>query len=534
MSATKSQTQNPYPRGMGVGSVPVLFTLRNVQPSIFAAPSQPSQLSTTAPALGTSLGLQPEQAASVSSNSAPTAPAKPSVATSAATATAKSSGPIKPGRISNQLHNSAIGLLLLVLLFLVLSNGKSTNSSPSKPDSLAQKSEPTNITNKVMDDASTDPRKSSDLAISLNDNPPFELGQGLDLGESSNTVASPTIDEAKPMPSMELLSSDRSKTASGEKAQNELSIGNDPSSYGQSQSVSKPPLLPSLLDPSNNQDKSATTSAVPNSYLISAKEPLKPNGANQLTQPSAGLGNTAQGNNGQGNNGQTFDGQQSYAAPSASNPSAAMQGGPVSGQLAETGIPMKTSDLISAYQRQGHDSRLLTAAPVGHSNYSPIQNQLNEPFFTPIGPSNMPQPVTNGLNYKNNNPTTANSGSNQLMTGQTYPPVSRDYQPMTIPAYERNAQMYTPVGPNAVSNNPVSGVGNPTNTSPTNPMSTSSNTTNAAGSNRYQGTLIQQPGSAPARPYIPYSSFAAPSSANPGQAGNPSQTGNSVGYPPSN
>ncbi|MEQ1829405.1 MAG: hypothetical protein ABL921_25800, partial [Pirellula sp.] len=134
---------------------------------------------------------------------------------------------------------------------------------------------------------------------------------------------------------------------------------------------------------------------------------------------------------------------------------------------------------------------------------APNQPAPNQPAPNQPAP-NQPTPNQSTPYLANNNP--------QLMVGQAYPPLPKEYQPvvspnsvpLAIPAYEQNA----------IDNQQAGGGYTGTQQAIRQP--------NATGSNRYQGVMIQQPATSTAKtPYTPI---------YPPQI--PAQSGNSIGYPP--
>ena len=113
--------ESPYSQQQRIGSVPVLFSLRNVQPSIVSGIAQPNPNASTA---GFSNG-----AASTHERTAiaatPTA-ATPAAMPIAATPILKST----PPAASNRTYNAAVGLLVIALCLLVIRNtqGSKTDS----------------------------------------------------------------------------------------------------------------------------------------------------------------------------------------------------------------------------------------------------------------------------------------------------------------------------------------------------------------------------------------------------------------------
>ncbi len=109
MSESNMHSKNPYPQGVGVGSVPVLFSLKNVQPKMLG-------------------GIANSNTKSNNSTDA----AKPESATSAISPTvgrpAESAKPAPLISKNNRPYNIVVGLLILVLCFLVLRNSQGAKS----------------------------------------------------------------------------------------------------------------------------------------------------------------------------------------------------------------------------------------------------------------------------------------------------------------------------------------------------------------------------------------------------------------------
>jgi hypothetical protein len=105
-----------------------------------------------------------------------------------------------------------------------------------------------------------------------------------------------------------------------------------------------------------------------------------------------------------------------------------------------------------------------------------------------------------------------------MLMGQPYPPISPEYKPVTVPAYERNAEVNNMRG----STDPSTGfVRQPSTKASMHPAGQIISN----GSNRYQGAPIQQPdGSTTKQPYMPYVAPTQPLPSN--------LNGNSMGYPP--
>jgi hypothetical protein len=118
--------------------------------------------------------------------------------------------------------------------------------------------------------------------------------------------------------------------------------------------------------------------------------------------------------------------------------------------------------------------------------------------------------ATQDLNSRSNTtPTVPNStNNNQVMSGQAYPPLSKEYVSLPIPAYEQVGGLKP-------------GANSGTTYQPLTPAINRS--TSNSNSNRYPGPFIQQPGNPTPSTYIPIGQ-------NPAQ----NNSGNSVGYPPGN
>ena len=110
MSESNMQSKNPYPQGVGIGSVPVLFSLRNVQPKIVG-------------------GI----ANSNTKTSSATQTDKPESTTSPISSTtglpAESAKPAPSISKNNRPYNIVVGLLILAVCLLVIRNSQGVKSS---------------------------------------------------------------------------------------------------------------------------------------------------------------------------------------------------------------------------------------------------------------------------------------------------------------------------------------------------------------------------------------------------------------------
>ena len=121
MSEFNKQQQNPYPRASGTGSVPVLFSLRNVQPAIVSGAENKTPGNQALPK------AEASDAASV--------PTIVSATTQAIVPAIVSTNDATPARTGNRWYNAAILGLVLMLMALVIRNLQSHNNRSSSKES---------------------------------------------------------------------------------------------------------------------------------------------------------------------------------------------------------------------------------------------------------------------------------------------------------------------------------------------------------------------------------------------------------------
>ena len=425
------QQNSPTPRGQGIGSVPVLFSLRNVQPNIVSgiANSNNKTINTAKPP-------DPDPASAL-------VPADP--ATKIPAAILK---PVHPTSKNNRPFNVVVALLILALCLLVIRNSQGTK--PSSKGEVASNGMPTNPTpskeaaNPKLDSVSPSIAKAIE-------HKPLELGSPtvgapvFATSHSTTSLSNSSVFPTRSEPIPETSSVDESNIVKKSKDNEPLLVQARPS-------------IPSLL---------------PNSKLESLDE-IYPTSGNSAT------GNSATGN-------LEIARTHSQFGTSFPEPRTAMkQESPsmkaditsptqptmdASAQaIADTHAPlMTTKEMMSIYQRGNQTS--------------PSSSALNGP--APSDNSARSVPTTN-ISYVN--PVVGNSSN--VMTGQPYPALSKDYVPLPISANEQ-----TQIDSHQ-------GFAGPTQASAVNNV------------NRYQ--YISQPRQ------IPYTPIATP------------QIGNSVGYPPGN
>lgn len=469
MSAATSQSNQPYPRGSGFGSVPVLFALRNVQPKILAGTNSPAtSIASAATALTdapSTIAKQPQI------SSATPSPAIESKAASASQVRSSSS-------TINRVYNGAIGLLVLALVLLVIRNSQNSGSqsvAKNEPKStLENMREPLN--NIQPSDTSIASNVAKNVASPEQDLIPSEkLLQQTSLEQDSVSeeaeefqVGSIELGSPAPQPSSELASVPLPNLLTEEKGMSLTSNSNEESGV---QLASKPPIQPMLLDASQGN---ATTPA--NDRDVSA------------------TGN----------------------ATGSNIPKAAPTQAPVN-NLVDTGVTLPIDLLIELHQKNSGNASSTNsmnnarASTVSYPTYvpeAPMQGYPNMQGYSNMqGNANMPI-----------NPMLSGAASSQVLTGQPYPPISPEYKPVTVPAYERNAEVNNMRGSTEPSTGFVRQPSTRASMHPTGQIISN-------GSNRYQGAPIQQPdASTTKQPYMPYVAPTQPLPSN--------LSGNSTGYPP--
>lgn len=519
MSESIKQRQNPYPRGQGVGAVPVLFALRNVQPTILNGP-QKAQIETTKSVASTAAPAALDNPATPQTETVSTPPKR--------TEAAKTNG--------NRLYNGAVLVLVLTLCVLVIRNNQSGKSgSLASNDSLK-----TNL------QSTPNATSSSPVPLLAAQSPtPTSLGQttfspaffpnagGASTGMAHSTTANgpepstgiPSSTGLLPidlgtapleLPALANLSnSKQSKQAEGidepaSAREDILDLGppSPQTARAQSMLTAKPALVPALIPalvPALLP--AAHSTAMTGSAQIPAKPSKEPAPQKETSSDAAPPQDLVDTNErlttrelvdlyAQGNTPNKFAAVPNSLVPSnAAIPNQGMnprttntgftpiyQSGPSNYQSAPSGG-------VPAYVASNQGPAPTSLANRTPSNFQPAST----------APSSFPQPSFPQPSFP-----TANAAANNamIMSGQAYPPVPKDYQSLPIPAYEQSAIDSRQGAP--VSTQSASMIRQPS----------------TGGSNRYQGGLIQQP-SANKAPYTPI-----------GNATPPNQSGSSFGYPP--
>ncbi len=457
---SESIRQQKNPQGLGTGSVPVLFSLRNVQPSIVGGmgkfktnESQPNKQETTS-----------------------------SVAFVPAEISATSPAPIKSITKSNRPYNIAVGLLILALCLLVLRNTQETKTNAK--DTIASSSPQSSpSSHKPVAESKAEmilPPMPNSIVLK-----PIDLGPSLaSLPDSSNTNSIAALPElAKPSNGLDLSPDSVASQDAHEPTGNAPTVTSDDE---QLLVKAKPPML--LLPSTKPLHTGETDSASENK-----------DSANHMAQsgirfPEPRL--AANANSRQTNSAFTEPTQPvAEGFPSGdTNLSAGGSGNAIatSSVIVDTSSPsMTTRELIDLHER-------------GKQNIPP--NSWNVPSLPGSIAQGVPaSPISSVSSVSENYPTsptsafqTNNVTDGRMMSGRPYPPLPKEYPALTIPAYEQNA---------------LSGRQGLSNPNPTTQLIRQP----ANGSNRYQ-SISPQTSTAP----IPYTPIA------------PSQSGNSIGYPPGN
>lgn len=374
MSESNTQHQTPYPRGSGAG-VPVLFSLKNVQPTIVAGGLK-DKSNNAKPTQETNTGLPSavDLKASQSLQDASPVPA-PAMATQPM---AKNS--VSPTKTSNRLYNSTILFLVIALCFLVVRNALNQKSqSISKSDAPSTPTLVTGDTTQIPAGTNT----SSPMMLGANNERPAPLEIAPPALPASDPVKTQTQDVAE-------LNQTSGTPALLVSSSNTVGSENDPAaplmispSNSQPQVTAKPAMMPTLLSEPSHPFPSQT----PTTVAPEQGPPSEP-AATEVELETV-----------------------SNAIP-MSPPAVASQP-----SIVDTGVNLTTRDLIVTYQANtaGTDPRSVT------------------PTAGPVMPQNTSLPRSVSQLPASEQP------NSQWMSGQSYPAPTKEYVPLHIPPYEQNA-----------------------------------------------------------------------------------------------
>jgi hypothetical protein len=553
MSESNKQVQGSYPKGSGTTAVPILFSLRNVQPSLVKGAIKDSAKDAT---------IVP--AAEMKSNTT-------AVATAVLPPSPKAATMAKLPKPGNRIYNGTIALLVVILCFIVFRNTQVKSNSGLSP--VLAGINKTGSDSKKTDGASTTATASVNNAP-INSNSPIATSPTpLVLTANSSNASSQSSFDRSSTASLGTASVNLLNPRPEPKHDEGLKIPDTSMSGPSSLSAAKtevgmmtPPVLPPLpSNPGRDAQESLTlgepetgslSKNAPSTMFTSSAKPRN-DGADAAMSGELSIGPDSS--------------QVPFAMPAkteaaaqtranygAEAPTAVSRTTPSnttqvsrSESVVDTGVELTTKELIEAF-RAGPSSAPAANVPAssnmninsawknGNSgqstNSSVTEASATVPArsvsYTPIGgsaaamkpytPITQPQsaayypttsnvaPANTAVDTRDAMAQAVSQANPQVMVGQAYPPLPKESQPVSaqnnsslaIPAYEQYA-----MDPNK--SIPLSAAAS--NRQPAD-----------ANANRYQGMAIQQPATTTSRtPYSP---------TYPSQGSVPS--GTPIGYPP--
>ncbi|MCY2980347.1 MAG: hypothetical protein NTU79_16890 [Planctomycetota bacterium] len=391
MSELNKQQQNPYPRASGTGSVPVLFSLRNVQPAIVSGSANKTPSNQSLPKTETS-----------------------DVATVPTTvpATVPTNGDT-PARTGNRWYNAAVLGLVLMLMALVIRNSQSRNSS-----SLAKESDKAGTPDKMA----VDSQANKFQAIR------FQPIEPIDIGIAPNHLSSNSDLMREPIASSPLentSSTNASLTSDSIAASSDSNDAINSSTTAEASSTPSFPSAPYLLASSG----STNVSAKPETDMIP-----------RLDETSAPLSSPAARPTNQALHNPSAHSLVAIGSPPEPSPSFALSGNnsasiasPVSESIVDTGKRLTTRELIDAYRtKQNPAYSANTSVPA-----KPISNNMVVNDSVARSPSNGGTPyapIGNEISLTSTSP----------IADQPVQSKSNEYQPLH--PYEQNAININPMG----------------------------------------------------------------------------------------
>ena len=405
MSESNRQEKNPYPKGLGVGSVPVLFTLRNVQPNIVSGIANTNTNATTV-----------EMQSSAGSATA----TKPMTTTATTTASQGASlAPVPTATKNNRSFNAVVAMLVIALCWLAIRNSQG-NKTNSKETMAA------NVQSNLFDTEQVVASKVEFVAQSTTrstDLKPFELGQ-------------PTVpSSATPFGTAAQLASATTTTSAG-LFPDPISL-NEPKAYPE-KSLNEQSLVhakPALLEPSTKPMTLVESKPAADGMVLEQNTTPFGNlslGPRMATNPGSMPTNAATSQPGIETSGASME---SFNLPSHLNASSRQVKGNdqvvAAPSIAETNEPaMATKDLIEVYSRVNKYAPSTTSSS-GFISQEPAKQSVPAIAISNVAPRFESSPATAA-----NAPQTKPIG---MLSGQSYPPPSKAYTPLTIPAYEQDA-----------------------------------------------------------------------------------------------
>ncbi len=411
MSESNRQAKNSYPNGLGVGSVPVLFTLRNVQPNIVSGIANSKTKGETVETLPSASGATSTKPTTATATTAAT------VATVSSQGTSATKAPMASK--NNRSFNVAIALLLVALCLIVIRNmqGTKANSkgtvaandgqiSPTVAKSLAATSvAATSVAPGKLEIVSQATNQSNDLK-------PLDLWQpSIPSLAIANRMATPQQTATIPFNSgASAESMDQQSLAHAKPALLEPST--QPMTLGEAKPTTEGMILAS---------NTAQAGAVAFGPRVASNPALVPSNAPtaQTTQPGVESPAVTMNSFNMPNNLNTLGGQ-ILGTDRVSEVAT----------IAETNEPaMATKDVIDLYQR--FNKSATTTSNGSFNSQEPIAQGVPA-----IAISNVAPRVESSPTAVANPPQTKPSA---MLSGQSYPPTIKEYTPLTIPAYELDA-----------------------------------------------------------------------------------------------
>ncbi len=404
MSESNRHPKKSYPNGLGIGSVPVLFTLRNVQPSIVSGIANSKTNATAIETHSSAVGVTSTNMPSSSSASVATAASKGASPTKVSTATN-----------NNRSFNAAVALLLVALCLIVIRNMQGTKTHSK--GTIASNGGQTNLTDAKSLAATSVAASKVEMVPQLT-NKSSDL-KPLDLGQPS--IPALAIANPAAMPTQTLTTTTFHSEPTGE------------STNEQSLTHAKPALLEPSTQPTTSREvkpaaeslvhisNTAESGAISLGPRLASNPALLPSSAATARTTQPGIEPSAVSMNG-------------FNMPNNLN----TLGGPKLGSdrenevatIAETNEPaMATKDVIDLFQR-------FNKSATTNSNGSFHSPEPATQGVPAIAISNVAPRVESSPTAVANPPQTKPSA---MLAGQSYPPTTKEYTPLTIPAYELDA-----------------------------------------------------------------------------------------------
>ncbi len=425
MSETDRQSKNPRPQGKS-GAVPVLFSLRNVQPCIV---------------VGTTTDK-------TSTNSEPIVASSPTPSLTSATTPLPNPKPAPIASKNNRSYNIVVGLLIIAVCMLVIKNTQKSNASPknsiaAKQEIVAPVDSKSGVEPKTLSPTPVAPKSNDFAALDLN--PPVAKIPSLPESNSKLTQSGPAIEPESavlPPDSPSLKESNTYQTKSDgmqSLAQQQAPLPMLLNSARSENSASA--TVPSMASAPENNPVSTGLSFPETRTAMKAdvrSTDLPPNSLLPQKTLTQSLDNNASTNvPNAGNEAKNPSKESNAVATPVSSPSRVQQR--AESQAAEPKILdtrepyMSTRSLIDKYMVGKSITELNTP---GVTPYQPESSNQRIPVSPvsntgpKVGNQPAPIPMLNAFN---------NSAESGILSGSPYPPVSKEYQPISIPAYEQGA-----------------------------------------------------------------------------------------------